>query len=204
MISVEIFEKAGAPFLTGTLLTLMEFAASFPLAVFVRSGSRWPLGNIQNHQFNTLATWREELTHLKRSWCWERLRAGGEGDDRGWDGWMASPVQWTWVWVNSGTWWWTGRPGVLQFMGSQRVRHDWATELNWTELLQMWIECVTVIISHTTSRTFLVVFITTSIPLICKFSVSQYFTNVSIPRTSTDNKIYARQRKEVNSSSITV
>ena len=69
---------------------------------------------------------------LKRPWCWERLRAGGEGEDRGWDGWMASPTQWTWAWVNSGSWWWTGRPGVLQFMGSQRVGHDWATELNWT------------------------------------------------------------------------
>ena len=80
---------------------------------------------------NTLATWHEELTHLNRPWCWERLRAGGEGDDRGWDGWMASPTQWTWVWVNSGSWWWTGRPGVLWFMGSQRVGHDWATELNW-------------------------------------------------------------------------
>ena len=63
----------------------------------------------------------------------EGLGAGGGGDDRGWDGWMASPTQWTWVWVNSGSWWWTGRPGVLQFMGSQRVGHDWATELNWTE-----------------------------------------------------------------------
>ena len=67
-------------------------------------------------------------------WCWEGLGAGGEGDDRGWDGWMASLTRWTWVWVNSGSWWSTGRPGVLQFMGSQRVRHDWATELNWTEL----------------------------------------------------------------------
>ena len=73
-----------------------------------------------------------ELTHLKRPWLWERLRARGEGDDRGWDGWMASPTQWTWVWVDSGSWWWTGRPGMLWFMGSQRVRHDWATELNWT------------------------------------------------------------------------
>ena len=82
---------------------------------------------------NTLATWWEELTHLKRPWCWERLRAGGEGDDRGWDGWMASLTQWTWVWVDSGSWWWTGRPGVLRFMGWQRVRHDWAIELNWNE-----------------------------------------------------------------------
>ena len=81
---------------------------------------------------NTLATWCKELTHWKRPWCWERLRAGGEGDNRGWDGWMASPTQWTWVWVDSG---WTGRPGVLRFMGSQRVRHDWATELKWTEWL---------------------------------------------------------------------
>ena len=78
-----------------------------------------------------LATWCEELTHLKRPWCWERLRAGGEGDDRGWDGWMASLTQWMWVWVDSGSWWWTERPGVLWFMGSQRVGHDWATELNW-------------------------------------------------------------------------
>ena len=62
---------------------------------------------------NTLATWCKELTHLKRPWCWERLKAGGEGDDRGWDGWMASLTQWTWVWVSSGSWWWTGKPGVL-------------------------------------------------------------------------------------------
>ena len=80
---------------------------------------------------NTLATWCKELTHLKRPWCWERLRAGGEGDDSGWDGWMASLTQWTWVCVDSGSWWWTGRPGMLWFMGSRRVRHDWATELNW-------------------------------------------------------------------------
>ena len=66
-----------------------------------------------------------------RSWCWERLKAGGEGDDIGWDGWMASPTWSTWLWVNSGSWWWTGRPGVLRFMGSQRVGHNWATELNW-------------------------------------------------------------------------
>ena len=59
------------------------------------------------------------------------LGAGREGNDRGWDGWMASPTRWTWVWVNSGSWWWTGRPGVLQFMASQRVGHDWVTELNW-------------------------------------------------------------------------
>ena len=83
---------------------------------------------------STLATSCEELTHWKRLWCWEGLGAGGEGDDRGWDGWMASLTRWMWVWVNSGRWWWTGRSGVLRFMGSQRVRHDWATDLNWTEL----------------------------------------------------------------------
>ena len=71
---------------------------------------------------------------IGRLWCWEGLGAGGEGDDRGWDGWMASLTWWTWVWVNSRSWWWTRRPGVLQFMESQRVGHDWATELNWTEL----------------------------------------------------------------------
>ena len=60
---------------------------------------------------------------------------GGEGDDRGWDGWMASPTWWTWVWVNSRSWWWTGRPGMLRFMGWQRVGHDWVTELNWTDVL---------------------------------------------------------------------
>ena len=80
------------------------------------------------------ATSCEELTHCKRPWCWEGLGAGGEGDDRGWDGWMASPTRWTWVWVDSGSWWWPGRPGVLRFMGLQRVGHDWATELNWTVL----------------------------------------------------------------------
>ena len=93
--------------------------------------------------------WRIDAFEL---WCWRRLLrvpwtarrsnqsilkeglgAGGEGDNRGWDGWMASPTRWTWVWVNSGSWWWTGRPGGLRFMGSQRVGHDWATELNWTE-----------------------------------------------------------------------
>ena len=74
-------------------------------------------------------TWLSDWTEL--NWCWERLTAAGEGDDRGWDGWKAWPTQWTWVWVNSRSWWWTGRPGVLQSMGSQRVRQDWATELNW-------------------------------------------------------------------------
>ena len=84
----------------------------------------------------------------KRPWCWEGLGTGGEGDDRGWNGWMASLTWWTWVWVNFGSWWWTGRPGVLWFMGLQRVRrvrHDWATELNWTdssEILDLYLDFV--------------------------------------------------------------
>ena len=73
--------------------------------------------------------WRcKELIHLKWPWCWERLKAGGEGATRGTDGWMASPTQWTWVWVSSGSWWWTRKPGVLLSIRSQRVGHDWVTE----------------------------------------------------------------------------
>ena len=79
---------------------------------------------------NILAMWWEELTHWKRPWCWERLKVGREGDDRGWDGWMAL-TRWTWVWASSGSWWWVGKSGMLQSMGSQRVGHDWVTELNW-------------------------------------------------------------------------
>ena len=82
---------------------------------------------------STLATSCKELTHWKRLWCWEGLGAGEEGDNRGWDSWMASSTQWTWVWVNSESRQWTGRPGLLQFMGSQRVGHDWATDLNRTD-----------------------------------------------------------------------
>ena len=77
--------------------------------------------------YNTLATWCEELTQWKRPWHWEILKAGGEGDDRGWDVWMVSLTRWTWVWVNSGSWWWTGRPDVLQSVGLQRVGHNWET-----------------------------------------------------------------------------
>ena len=90
---------------------------------------------------NILASWCNEVTHLKKPWCWERLWAGGEEGDRGWDDWMASPTQWTWICRNSGNWWWTGSPGVLRFMGSQRVGHDWATELNWTEFSQLLLVC---------------------------------------------------------------
>ena len=82
---------------------------------------------------NTLATPFEELTHWKRPWCWEGLGTGGEGENRGWNRWMQSPTRCTWVWLNTRSWWWTGRPCVLLFMGSQRVGHNWVTELNWTE-----------------------------------------------------------------------
>ena len=98
---------------------------------FLTSG---PPGKSQLFKFciySTLATSCEKLTHWKRLWCWEGLGEGGEGDDRGWDGWMASQTWWMWVWVSSGSWWWTGRPGILWFMGSQRVGHDRVTELNW-------------------------------------------------------------------------
>ena len=88
---------------------------------------------------NTLATWCEKLT-LKRRWCWERLKVVGEGDDRGWDGWMASSTPWTWVWVNYRSWWWSGSPGMLQSMESRRGGHDWETELNWTGLMVLYFK----------------------------------------------------------------
>ena len=87
---------------------------------------------------NTLPIWYKELTHWKRPWSWERPKAGGEGADRGGDGWMASLTRWTWVLASSRSWWWVGRPGVLQSMGSQRIRHDWATELNCTFISWKW------------------------------------------------------------------
>ena len=85
-------------------------------------------------KLQTLAAHCEKLTHWKRPRCWERLKAGGEGDHRGWDGWMALPTQWTWVWANSGRWGRTCKPGMLQFMGSQRVGHDWATEQHYLQV----------------------------------------------------------------------
>ena len=94
-----------------------------------------------------------------KDWCWEGLGAGGKGDDRGWDGWMASPTQWMWVLVNSRSWWWTGRPGVLRFMGSQRVGHDWATELNWTELSVLWTIAWPWIVSFKTNFLILMCFV---------------------------------------------
>ena len=121
---------------------LVLTVASLPAYRFLRRQVRWSgipiswrifqfvvIHTVKSWHSNTLATSCEELTHWKRLWCWEGLGTGGEGDDRGWDVWMASPTEWTWVWVISRSWWWTGRPGVLQFMVSQRVGHDWATEL---------------------------------------------------------------------------
>ena len=80
----------------------------------------------------------EELTHWKWPWCWERLKAGGKEGDKGWDGWMASLTWWIWIWTCSETWWWTRKSGVLQFMGSQRVGHNWVTELNWLISVFCW------------------------------------------------------------------
>ena len=96
--------------------------------IFIGRNDAW------SWSFNTLATWCKELTHWKRLWCWERLRAGGEGNYTAWDVWMALVTWWTWVGASSRSWWWTGKPGVLQSMGLQRVGHDWVTELNWKEL----------------------------------------------------------------------
>ena len=100
--------------------------------VHLKGNQSWLFIGRADVEAETLATWCKELTHWKRPWCWERLKVGGEGANRGWDGWMASPTQWTWVWVNSGSWWYTGRRGMLQSMGSQsRTRlSDW-TELSY-------------------------------------------------------------------------
>ena len=81
---------------------------------------------------NTLATWCKDLSLWKRLWCWERLKEGGEGENRGWDGWMASTTYWTWIWTSSRGWWWTGKPGMLQSISSQRVKKEWETELKWS------------------------------------------------------------------------
>ena len=134
---------------------------------------------------NTLATWCEELTHWKRPWCWKRLKAGGEGDNRGWDDWMASLTQWTWVWACFKSQWWIRKPGVLQSMGSQRVRHDWATELNWkgkkvTEykekiqsLLSSVLICVRLFVAPWT--------VAHQVPLSMGFSRQKYWSGLPFP-----------------------
>ena len=118
----------------GLVYVALVFLSSAPADVF---SSLWDAleGMMLKLKLQYFGHLCEELTHWKRLWCWEGLGTGGEGDDRGWDGWMASRTRWMWVWVNSGSWWWTGRPGVLRFMLSQRVVHNWATELNWTDFL---------------------------------------------------------------------
>ena len=100
--------------------------------VHPREDQSWMFTGRSDAEAETLILWPPDA----KSWfIWKDPDAsGGKGDDRGWDGWMASPTWWIWVWVDSRSWWWTGRPGVLWFMGLQRVGHDWATELNWTEL----------------------------------------------------------------------
>ena len=95
----------------------------------------WAFFGRNNAKAETPVLWppHEKNWLIGKDWCWEGLEARREGDNRGWDGWMASPTWWAWIWVNSRSWWWRGRPGMLPFMGLQRVGHDWATELNWTE-----------------------------------------------------------------------
>ena len=113
-----------------------------PISPFKRDQPRCSLeGMMLKLKLQYFGHLMRRVDSLERLWCWEGLRAGGEGDDRGWDGWMASRAQWMWVWVNSGRWRWTGRPGVLGFMGSQRVGLDWATELKWTEPLLYFCIC---------------------------------------------------------------
>ena len=118
-----------------TLESLLDFKEIKP--VHPKENQSWMFIGRTDAEAETPILWppdaKNEMTHLKRTWCWQRLKAGGEGDDRGWDSCMASLIQWTWVWVSSRSWWWTGKPGVLQSMGLQTVRHNWVTELNWIE-----------------------------------------------------------------------
>ena len=95
-----------------------------------------------NWNSSILVIWYKEFTQQKSPWCWERLRVEWEEGIRGWDGWTASPIQWRWTWANSGRWWGTGRPGVLPSMGSQRVGHDWVTELILITDYPLWISLV--------------------------------------------------------------
>ena len=101
--------------------------------VYPKGDQSWVFIGRTDFEAETPILWPLDVKNwlIWRPWCWERPKAGGEGDDRGWDGWMAPPTRWTWLWVSSRSWWWTGRPGVLQSMGSQRVGHDWVTELNY-------------------------------------------------------------------------
>ena len=110
---------------------LFETLISILLNIYLKMGLLGHMGVLFLSSEETPYSFAQRLTHWKRLWCWEGLGAGGEGDDRGWDGWVASLTRWTWVWVNSRSWWWTGRPGVLQFMGFKEL--DMTERLNWTE-----------------------------------------------------------------------
>ena len=110
--------------------TARTFNQSILREISPEYSSEGPMPKLKLQYFGHLM---QRTDSLEKTRCWERLKVWGEGDDRGWDGWMKSQTQWMWVWVNSGSWWWTGRPGMLQSMGSQRVGQDWVTELNWTE-----------------------------------------------------------------------
>ena len=121
---------------------------------------------------NTLATWCEELTHWKKPWYWEILKAGGEGDNRGWGGWMASPTWWTWVWASSRSWWWIGKPGMLQLMGSQRAGHDWETFIMYIE----WVKSLSRVQLFATPWT-----IAYQAPPSMGFSRQEYWSGVPFP-----------------------
>ena len=121
----------------GTLKSLLQFKSinSSVLSLLYGPTLTCTLDYWKNHSVDCTDLCQQSnvcflICSLGLSSSFVRLRAGGEGDHRGWDGWMASPTQRTWVWAGSRSWWWTGKPGVLQSMGSQRVRHHWATELN--------------------------------------------------------------------------
>ena len=121
----------------GTTITATWYRDSAYMLLLLLLPKNWVFFGRNDGKAETPILWppHEKSWLTGKDWCWEELGAGGGGDDRGWDGWMASPPWWTWVWVNSRSWWWIGRPGVLRFMGSQRVGHNWATELNWLMML---------------------------------------------------------------------
>ena len=140
---------------------------------------------------NTSSTWCEELTHWKRPLCWKKLKAGGEGDNRGWDGWMAPPTQWTWVWINPGNWWWTRRSGVLQSMGSQNQTQlgDWTEltclllhgfPLSFLSVISLFIMPYYLVFSFLNCPT-LMYTVLTSIVLLTSFSFCWHINKVSSP-----------------------
>ena len=137
---------------------------------------------------NALATRCEELTHWKRPWCWERLKAGGEGDDRWWGGCMASLTIWTWVWVCSRSWWWTGKPGMPQSMG-----YDWVTELNWTELDSTKTRSICDM-PHTTQHIGVTLGSESTIPWILSWFLSKYPTSFfHVSQVETEMELFLLQ-----------